>query len=129
MAENGKYFKDDVEAKLQADEPSWWNSCPPPGSENTYQCEACKHFIVTVDRDRGVTPMLLSCDVWCVDGCNGTMVSGMYPKGPKPKHIPEPDYEWIRPKSDVGMSPEARRHYLRGGLTLRRIIRGSESDS
>lgn len=95
---------------------------------NAYYCEECKLYIVTIDADKGVTPMFLRCRA--TEGCTGTMHSMMYPADPWPPidghgvEIPtEPTYEWFKPtlkqarRHGVGMMD----HVRRGGLELRKI--------
>jgi hypothetical protein len=84
---------------------------------NVYSC-AAGHLTVTVDVDEGVTPFMMGCKT---PGCNHDTTSSFYPRGPKPPHIPEPQWEWFKPtakqlrKMDEGM----RQHCEMGGLDLR----------
>jgi hypothetical protein len=87
--------------------------------KNAYWCEDCRGYVVTLDVDKGVTPMFLACRVKGepddpANDCKGTMRSMMYPAPPWPKHdgfgseIPtEPTWEWYE-------------HVRKGGLLLRR---------
>lgn len=59
--------------------------------ENVYTCLKCRGFTVTLDVDEGVTSFMLNCRASGREGdCDGMAVSAMYPKGPRPPHIPEP---------------------------------------
>lgn len=106
-----------------------------PEKKNAYYCETCKGYIVTIDRDEGVTPMFLACRVLGepndpANTCDGRSVSVMYPAEPWPAEdgygnpIPtEPTWEWYRPtraemeKMDALMLD----HVNKGGLELRKI--------
>src|SRR5687768_10420783 len=46
------------------------------GKKNIYVCDACKGHIVTVDRDHGVTPFMITCHATLF--CKGMMKSSMY---------------------------------------------------
>ncbi len=82
---------------------------------NVYKCDTCHRFIVTVDRDEGVTPMFLSCKG--KPGCQGRMTSRMY----RVPQVLVPDWEWYKPASLEGLREGEREHVERGGLLLRRI--------
>jgi hypothetical protein len=88
---------------------------------NVYVCQECHGNTVTVDVDVGVTPFFLGCKKL---GCNGMAQSSFYPKGPKPAHIPNPDWEWYKPtlkqaKRKESKYPGTLDHVQRGGLLLR----------
>lgn len=90
------------------------------GRENCYVCDKCLEHIVTVDRDPGVTPMFLSCRA--TEGCDGQMVSSMYPDpSKKPASIGPATWEWYRPDFTQHYDREMKDHINRGGLILRRI--------
>ena len=100
--------------------------------KNAYYCETCAGYIVTIDRDDGVTPMFLACRAPRITGdkCPGTMRSMMYPEEPWPekdgfgKAIPtEPTWEWFKPsfKNARRKGPGFLDHALMGGLELREI--------
>lgn len=95
------------------------------GRENVYTCEDCRGWIVTIDRDPGVTPMFLGCRVpqptTSEPPCQGRMVSAGYPKGPKPPQYGPATWEWFRPDTVKGMEPAMARHIMDGGLELRPI--------
>lgn len=105
--------------------------------KNAYYCEECKGYVVTIDRDKGVTPMFLACRVKGDptdprNDCKGTSRSMMYPAQPWPETdgfgqpIPtEPTWEWYAPGTDEAnaLSREAFEHVRKGGLLLRRIGR------
>jgi hypothetical protein len=97
--------------------------------KNAYYCETCHGYIVTIDRDGGVTPMFLGCRA--TDGCAGMSRSMMYPTEPWPERdglghaIPtEPTWEWYRPDAaELARERDAGtlEHVRKGGLLLRRI--------
>lgn len=121
--------KAELEAALQTHHPDWWNNLPPQGAMNAYVCqqEECKRYVITTDRDRGVTPMFIACRTkdGVTTGCKGPMVSSGYPKGAPPKHLGKPTLEWYRPEaSPLGFfdsNHEMNQHILKGGLALRPI--------
>jgi hypothetical protein len=83
------------------------------GRLNRYNCRLCAQHIITIDRDKGVTPFTINCRV--TPGCKGTMYSEMYRvKEGKPTH------EWRKPtpKEFVKASRAAREHFKMGGLDL-----------
>ena len=56
---------------------------------NLYNCRTCGNTIITEDKDKGVTPMFLSCEMF--NGCkSGRMFSMMYNVPP----ILVAGYEW-----------------------------------
>ena len=103
---------------------------------NVYQCKWGCHT-VTVDVDKGVTPFMIPCkfkgrtdrpvdpryigrDGYCI----GTAQSSFYPKGPKPPHIKEPEWEWYKPTEKWAKKKDkiysgTYDHWKRGGLSLR----------
>jgi hypothetical protein len=91
--------------------------------ENCYTCGQCGYVTVTVDVDYGVTPFMISCKA--SEKCQGSALSGMYPKAPRPDHFPAPTYEWYKPsKSEMNrlelQSPATWDHAKQGGLLLRK---------
>ena len=82
------------------------------GRKNAYECEACGYFIVTIDRDPGVTPFMKRCE-----NCGGMAQSKMYRVW---EHL-EPTHEWYRPDSLSGVPTSAYDHIEKGGLLLRSI--------
>jgi len=84
------------------------------GNKNIYTCDICGCIIVTVDSDRGVTPMFLACK--STTNCRGTMTSAMYLVDPGLN----PTWEWYRPDS-IAKDDVAYNHVVRGGLLLREI--------
>ena len=86
------------------------------GKENTYTCDTCGQFMVTVHVDDGVTPMLLRCRV---SGCKGMGHSAWY-RG-RPEGAGEPRWEWFKPteRAIKRMTPEMQDHIRSGGLDLR----------
>lgn len=103
------------------------------GRENVYTCEVCGAQLVTVDRDPGTTPFMVTCGDYNAGGCGGHMTSAFYPNGPRPPHISAPTHEWYRPndaeltaecakhKHRPGVPTAIREHVTRGGLLLRPI--------
>lgn len=90
---------------------------------NVYTCPECKGFTTTIDVDEGVTPATLNCRASGKEGdCKGMAMSSMYPKGPRPAHIPAPAWEWYKPsKEEIAAMPEAHRsHYENEGLQIRK---------
>ena len=82
---------------------------------NRYTCEDCKAYIITVDRDLGVTPFLTTCKM---EDCNGLMQSAVY------RCFQEvPEYEWYRPslKEYKRLDIATKEHIQMGGLLLRKI--------
>lgn len=86
---------------------------------NRYVCDTCHSAIVTIDRDEGVTPMMLGCRR--TKGCKGHMMSSWY----RTDQTRTPDYEWYRPESLDGFSEPMQEHIRDGGLVLREIERTS----
>lgn len=87
-----------------------------------YECERCKAYIVTIDIDRGVTPMYMRCQ--SESGvCSGLMRSYGYPVEARPPFIPDPQWEWYRPEVNAlgrfDNDDEMNEHILSGGLLLR----------
>lgn len=94
------------------------------GRENCYTCRQCGGHTVTVDRDEGVTPAFINCRASGREGdCRGVAESAGYPEAPRPKHIPEPQFEWRKyPDKMIEKLPlNQREHALRGGLFLVKI--------
>ena len=101
------------------------------GRENVYTCQACGGTVVTVDRDTGTTPFMISHSEVAGSGCNGPMYSAFYPKGPRPPHIGAPTHEWYAPTKaelkaecashDRYTRDAIRQHVEMGGLLLRPI--------
>jgi hypothetical protein len=105
--------------------------------KNAYYCEACGGYVVTIDRDEGVTPMFLACRVKGEptdprNDCKGTSRSMMYPAEPWPEKdgfgqpIPtEPTWEWYMPSTDEAnaLDRDVFEHVQKGGLLFRRIGR------
>lgn len=88
--------------------------------ENVYACPA-GHLTVTIDVAVGVTPMFLGCKT---PGCRSMASSSMYPKAPRPEHIPSPKWEWYKPTRIQAIKkdrkyPGTLDHVESGGLLLR----------
>jgi hypothetical protein len=93
---------------------------------NVYTCRKCKRHTVTVDVDEGVTPFLIQCRQGPRRRCTGMAVSSFYPRGPKPPHIGEPQWEWYKPSDEQlnklyfgDVLDQMREHVEKGGLDLR----------
>lgn len=82
---------------------------------NRYTCNDCGGYIITVDRDRGVTPFALNCRA--TKDCNGDMYSSFY------RAEGRPTFEWRRPTpvEYAAMSKVGRHHVDQGGLELHPI--------
>lgn len=88
---------------------------------NGYQCSpngGCGGIWLTVDLDKGTTPMFSKCIV--TKGCEGLAASMGYPKTPPPKKIPLL-VEWYEPAESAmdDMTPAMFDHVQRGGLCRR----------
>src|SRR5215475_4733819 len=81
---------------------------------NCYICQKCGGSIVTIDREGGVTPSILSC--LASKGCDGIMQSSFY----MADQNLTPDYEWRRPTKGeyLRMRAPVREYIERGGLDL-----------
>lgn len=85
---------------------------------NIYGCDTCGGVFVTVDCDRGVTPMYLNC--WATEGCPGTAGSALYPASlTLATTRPPATLEWYRPDTLGGLSLSEREHVESGGLLAR----------
>lgn len=108
--------KADLEKYLQEMDPEWWELLP-QGKENVYTCNTCRKYIVTIDLDRGVTPMFLGCRE---SSCSGEMTSHGYPPMEnKPDIVPDAWWEWYRP-AEIDTDDD---HLMKGGLLLRERLR------
>lgn len=104
------------------------------GKLNAWQCESCKGYFVSRDRDAGVTPYILFCKDEKLGGglgCGGEMTSKFY-------RIAQDDpwpvsHKWIRPKTEEELADALEHddeyhqysdHLRRGGLHLVRITNG-----
>jgi hypothetical protein len=86
---------------------------------NTYTCNTCDGVLVSEDVDAGTTPMFLACKVRM--HCPGRMISAMY----RCSQALTPEWQWYRPPTMAGLSPEMQEHVRAGGLVLRLIEAGS----
>lgn len=82
---------------------------------NQYTCRTCGKYIVTIDRDVGVTPAMLNCRA--THGCSGIMDSARYRVRPGLKL----NYEWYKPENLDGFDRDMREHIEMGGLVIRKI--------
>jgi hypothetical protein len=92
------------------------------GRKNAYECDGegvrgsgaggCGAFIVTVDRDTGVTPFMLRCG-----RCGEPAHSKFY----RVQDYLEPTHEWYRPDSLDGVDYRVFDHLEHGGLIIRPI--------
>lgn len=87
------------------------------GKLNAYECDGdlrgqvgCRSYIVTIDRDTGVTPFMLKCG-----NCGAYAHSKFY----RVSSRLQPTHEWYRPDSMVGIDPAYAEHISKGGLILR----------
>jgi|GEM_PF-1412178 len=85
------------------------------GKKNVYICVSCERGVVTVDREDGVTPMLIPCQF----GCKAVMHSQFY----RVQQDLPATHEWYRPTEEElrDASPAMRDHVSRGGLDIRKI--------
>lgn len=86
---------------------------------NLYACEQCGKHLITVDREDGTTPMMLTCQV--TEGCDGEMQSAWYRVAPA--LVSEATHEWYTPDAVelATMSLGMQQHVAQGGLALRKI--------
>lgn len=101
---------------------SWWIAVKARvGSKNRYVCSVERtHIVITVDRDAGATPGVISCGTRFVpEGCMGHMRSRFYNTNQNAK----PGWEWYRPEADAdgrfGKNQAQHEHVMNGGLVLR----------
>src|SRR5678816_1785608 len=88
---------------------------------NGYQCDpkgGCGGIYLTVDLDKGATPMFMPCLV--TEGCEGMAVSLGYPRAKPPAKLPLL-VEWYEPleSSMALMTPAMQEHVRKGGLLRR----------
>jgi hypothetical protein len=107
--------KEELETWLEQTEPDWWAGLP-VGKKNKYTCILCNYTIVTLDKDRGVTPMYKTCEK-----CGLEMRSHFYRVDSESTatHI------WYRPDGEelqkLLQDERYADHYRRGGLQLREL--------
>ncbi len=82
------------------------------GRKNAYECEDCGAWIVTIDREPGVTPFMVECGI-----CRQMATSKFYRVADRM----QPTHEWYRPETSNGLSPWSLEHVSKGGLLLRTI--------
>lgn len=91
------------------------------GRKNIYCCED-GHYIVTVDRDEGVTPFMTPFMTTCkAPGCKKHMQSSMYRVFDQRLAA---THEWYRPGAIEVLSPGEQQHVDQGGMLLRNIRSG-----
>ena len=88
------------------------------GMKNRYVCKKCGGAVITVNVDDGVTPFMMLCRA--TRGCDGDMHSSFYDA---PQELPA-QFEWFKPASLKGYSPEMKEHIKKGGLDLREHVAG-----
>ncbi len=94
-----------------------------PERVNVYICPVCAGYTVTIDIHHGVTPFMLGCRASGRPGdCGGMAESSFYPKGPRPPHIPPPQWEWYTPLEGEyrRLNRDMREHVDKGGLMIRK---------
>lgn len=86
------------------------------GRFNGYICDTCDKGFLTLDIDRGVTPMFSPC--FATEGCAGRAHSMMYPPGEPPAELGEPIIYWYKPNDEEfkKLPPSVQDHVRRGGL-------------
>jgi hypothetical protein len=98
---------------------------PNNGRKNVYECEFFPgHRMVTIDREPGVTPFLITCERCKAAGMKGSsgmlhpvMRSSCY----QVDQALEPTHEWYRPDTCKGLDRATTEHVMKGGLLLRKI--------
>lgn len=107
--------REQLEADLASSSPDWWASLP-QGKKCTYTCENCRREIVTIDADRGVTPMLVTCS-----DCGFQMFSNFYRTPAEHPHT----HVWYRPEGKelkrLLNNPTTKDHFLNGGLSIKEV--------
>ena len=92
--------------------------------KNAYMCGKCGGLTVTIERVKGVTPMLLGCRASGLGSiCMGVAMSMMY-KLPEQVAGVEPQWEWYKPDQvfiENNLSEEMREHVSKDGLLLKKI--------
>lgn len=83
------------------------------GRYNGWLCNECNGGFISLDVDRGTTPMHIPC--FATEGCRGVAVSMGYPDGPPPA---EPILYWYKPSKEEfnRLSVEMQDHVRNGGL-------------
>lgn len=91
------------------------------GRINAYVCDGgslgaqhCGHFVITIDREPGVTPFMTKCE-----NCG----QWAYSKGYRVQEGLVPSHEWYRPDDLAQVDEGSRDHVKNGGLLLRRIAK------
>lgn len=89
------------------------------GRYNAYACMECGKAYLTLDVDKGVTPMFAPC--FATEGCNGEAMSMGYPEGDPPAELGDPIIHWVKPTPKlVGTLPPAIREHVRQGGLIRK---------
>lgn len=86
---------------------------------NAYECQECASYIVTIDREIGITPFMVKCG-----NCEAMALSKMY----RVSEALTPTHEWYRPETIDGLARWSIKHVEQGGLMLRRVGGGNESE-
>lgn len=87
--------------------------------KNAYECESCGSYIITVDREPGVTPFMVSCG-----NCKAMAKSKFY----RVVDSLIPTHEWFRPETIDGLTQWSADHVGNGGLLLRKIGGGDSKE-
>ena len=84
--------------------------------KNMYICDDCETVYITIDRDQGITPFLMSCKT---NKCEGMAQSSLY----RVNQNIVPDHEWYYPDKEeyIKQGPSTKQHIDKGGLLLRKI--------
>lgn len=87
------------------------------GRVNVYLCETCRFATVTIHKDTGTTPFMISCTK---PGCGQSAFSTFYGA----VTTLAPTHEWYVPdvEETATLKPEVKQHVAMGGLLLRPII-------
>lgn len=86
------------------------------GRFNAYLCDTCGKGYLTLDVDRGTTPMFTPC--FATQDCKGPAMSAGYPDGRPPLELGDPIIYWYKPnKAEFSqLSFEMQEHVRNGGL-------------
>ena len=88
------------------------------GEYNLYKCDQCGAYVVTLYKDKGVTPFIMMCKK-----CNGAMHHTQSSRQAPPPFVEV--HNWVRPtlEQTLRLSEGLREHVLNGGLVLEEEIK------